>query len=109
MKQHYFYIRRPVADRMHAFDAMLEQPQTLERPLRESPGKAERAENEKEMVSVTESRKVTAVNRTDVGKVRQSNQDTVIFAPPLFGVADGMGGHRGGEEASTCCRDGVME
>ena len=50
MKQHYFYIRRPVADRMHAFDAMLEQPQTLERALSESPGKAERAENEKEML-----------------------------------------------------------
>jgi protein phosphatase len=37
---------------------------------------------------------------TDVGRVRQENEDSVLTLPELFVVADGMGGHRGGEVAS---------
>ena len=39
---------------------------------------------------------------TDVGRVRQRNEDAVKVSPDLFlyAVADGMGGHRAGDRAS---------
>ena len=37
---------------------------------------------------------------SDVGRARQSNEDSYLERSPLFVVADGMGGARAGEVAS---------
>lgn len=38
--------------------------------------------------------------RTHQGRVRSSNQDCLLVDGRVYGVADGMGGHQGGETAS---------
>ena len=46
---------------------------------------------------------------TDVGKIRKMNQDFLAVSNSLFIVADGMGGHRGGEAASEIAAKKLFE
>ena len=47
--------------------------------------------------------------QTDLGLSRQINEDSILALPPLFIVADGMGGHRAGELASSIAVDTIQE
>ncbi|MFI7632407.1 PP2C family protein-serine/threonine phosphatase [Microbispora rosea] len=50
---------------------------------------------------------VDAAARTDVGLVRQRNEDTVYAGRHLFAVADGLGGHVAGDIASATAVDAL--
>lgn len=46
---------------------------------------------------------------TDVGRVRTGNEDAFVVEPPLYAVADGMGGARAGEVASQLALATIIE
>ena len=53
-----------------------------------------------------------AVSRTHIGNVRKSNQDALLVQPGefgLYGVADGMGGHKAGDVASRMAVETLKE
>ena len=43
--------------------------------------------------------------RTDTGRQRNANEDSLFARPPVFVVADGMGGAQAGEVASQTAAD----
>jgi PPM family protein phosphatase len=47
--------------------------------------------------------------RTDPGRKRHHNEDSYVFQPPLFAIADGMGGARAGEVASALAASALNE
>jgi serine/threonine protein phosphatase PrpC len=50
---------------------------------------------------------VEQAGRTDVGRQRTANEDSLVVQPPLFAVADGMGGAKAGEVASAVAVEAV--
>jgi len=46
---------------------------------------------------------------TDTGKRRRRNEDEYVVAPPLFAIADGMGGAQAGELASSLAAGAVRD
>lgn len=52
---------------------------------------------------------LNAGSATDVGRRRSINQDMVLVSERVFAVADGMGGHQGGEVASLAAVEALRD
>jgi serine/threonine protein phosphatase PrpC/nitrate reductase NapE component len=47
--------------------------------------------------------------KSDIGRARERNEDSLLLSDPLFAVADGMGGHKGGNVASAMALETLEE
>jgi protein phosphatase len=61
------------------------------------------------MGSERDARIVERSGESDLGRKRQINQDRLLAEAPLFAVADGMGGHKGGEVAAGMAVETLRE
>jgi PPM family protein phosphatase len=52
---------------------------------------------------------IEQAGRTDQGRQRSANEDSLVVSPPFYGVADGMGGAKAGEVASQLAVDAFGE
>lgn len=103
------YMKRFGKGDIHAEEKADVKPDAAEAAVTEEKSEAKAPEAESKNGPAVDTEGVLVYALTDVGKVRSANQDALIVSEKVFGVADGMGGHKGGETASAGARDGLIE